>query len=122
VKCPACGGIQLQTEFQTQGLVHVCKACDTKFSAAAVQASNEVALPEPPPLPVRLPPKFDAPAPPPRAKSLDVVKEARAQLKVMNAEIARLQKLIEKRDELKRLLDAASNKPKRPAKAVSSKA
>jgi len=120
VKCPACGGTSLQTEYQTQGLVHVCKACDTKFSAAAVQASNDVVLPEPPQ--VRLPPKFDAPAPPPRAKSLDVVKEARAQLRVMNAEIARLQKLIEKRDELKRLLDAASNKPKRPAKAVSSKA
>jgi len=41
----------------------------------------------------------------------DLIKAARAQLRELDREIRRLRKLEKRRDELKRLLDAASGKP-----------
>lgn len=124
MKCPTCGGDQLQTEFKPEGLRHTCKACSTTFSAAAVApvvrpvSEQPIAPPQPKPPPSKL---ELAPVAAPNLSQRDLVREAKMQLKAMNAEIARLAKLIEKRDELKRLLDAASNKPKKPAKAGASR-
>lgn len=123
MSCPTCGGNQLLTEFTTSGLVHLCKACSTKFSAAAVApVARTVSEPPAPAQPKPLPSKLELdPVAAPNLSQRDLVREAKLQLKAMNAEIARLTKLIEKRDELKRLLDAASNKPKKPAKAATSR-
>jgi hypothetical protein len=114
VKCPACGGTRYASEYTLDGIVYKCLNDGTTFTAEAFLAPEE---------------PFDAP--PPRAErkvsapkafatSRDVVREAKAQLRELEAEIKRLQKLIPQRDALKRLLAAASQESAR-AKAVAKK-
>jgi hypothetical protein len=114
VKCPVCGGTNFAAEFTPDGTEYKCLKDGTVFSAPAPDEIEETFV-----------------APPPRAKTKapvsrvfatpkDVVRDAKAQLRELEAEIKRLQKLIPQRDALKRLLAAASQEPAR-AKAVAKK-
>lgn len=62
------------------------------------------------------PPKAAKIAKPPKPK--DIVKLARARLREVNREIARIRKLEKERDELARLVEAADNKPLAPVRGI----
>lgn len=93
------------------GVSYTCLVDGTSFAAPSVEVFQ----------PAEVEVSSVAAPSPPRAKaatkrkvtytSRDVIRDARRELKELNAEIARLKKLIPQRDAIQRLLDAASDRP-----------
>ena len=115
--CPACGGTSSSSEFTVNGIVLRClnSECGCKYPQPDDQADEfedrdedeqeeRVVAPKPPPK--RIEPVQEQP----KRKPLtipSIVQQARAELRILNAEIKRLEKLKIQRDEVIRLLDAA---------------
>jgi hypothetical protein len=109
--CPSCGGTQASSQFGESGIVMVCgnSACGTRWQPKPVEAF--VAPSESAPRMVTKPTRVE----PEQAKRQPltpngIVKQARVELRALDLEIKRLEKLKKQRDELKRLISAATNK------------
>lgn len=109
--CGACGGESYGAVFTPDGVLQRCNGCGalTKPEEAVppqlpLQAIEEPSLPPPPPQP--------SPAKPVIATGVgNVLANARARVRELNAEIKRLESLRKERDELTRLLAAAKKQP-----------
>jgi hypothetical protein len=121
VICPSCSGTQLGSSFTNEGIVFRCLNgdCKCEFRDGATVEDDDEPF-------VGIRPQMEAPraaakpAPKPatptkRITDRGIVAQAKAELRELNREIARLRKLELQRDAIKRLLDAADRKPNAPA-------
>jgi hypothetical protein len=114
--CPRCGpGTPISVEMTPdRGKVRICETCKMPLDAAEAETvgyqakgAAERARVAAPPIQQALPPAPVVRRTRSRSTNFDVLQAARAQLRELNREIKRLEKLRIKRDKLKRLLDAA---------------
>lgn len=110
--CPACQSERVSSDFGERGIVSKCLDCEHKWSGNAQQAPRPVAVAPVRPVPVTV-------AVTATLSKQDILSRARSELKALNAEIRRLEKLKRQRDELKRLLAAAKTpKPNATIRAL----
>lgn len=118
--CPSCSGTQLGSQFTNEGIVFRCLNgdCRCEFRDGGHTAADDDDEPftgvRPQMEAPRVAPKPE-PKPAKRITSRSVIAQAKAELRELNKEIARLRKLEAQRDAIKRLLDAADRKPNAPA-------
>jgi hypothetical protein len=105
MSCPFCGCDAVQSVFTPSGMALYCLNADClqTFKPAAEAPSQAIQLASPPVTTARKQTKL--------VTSKQVLRDARAQLRILNVEIKRLETLKRERDEIKRLLAAAKSKP-----------
>jgi uncharacterized Zn finger protein (UPF0148 family) len=112
VACPSCGGDTHKTRVTQDGIKLVCLTpdCGRSWSLPDEDGSEEQSA-------VAAQPSAKSSPKPTASQSMtpvDLLKQAKQQIKALTAEIKRLETLRRQRDELKRLV-AAATKPKRGA-------
>lgn len=105
MSCPACGSEKVSVDFGERGKVFACLACEHHWTTAQIEAASVAQQAK------REPAQVATAAQPLAPKNILV--QARAELRRLNVEIKRLERLKRQRDEIKRLLAAAKTKQPR---------
>jgi len=103
MNCPGCGSTHVSVEFDENGLINACVECERRWKAHDLPRDDAA-----PPESVRTSPKR-APLVTQRKTTnpKTLIQQAKARVAELDREIKRLTRLVQERDELKRLLLAA---------------
>lgn len=116
MNCPGCKSLEVTAELRTgsdggpAGMGFRCMECGHSWVPTPFNGQNVAPQNKPEPISVPRLVQSEQPKPKPQRAltNRSIITEARRELKRLDVEIARLKKLQKQRDELSRLLDAAT--------------
>ena len=121
MQCPNCGSPHVSVEFDEAGLINECVECESRWKNK--EPANEETFAHTPPVPRVVATKQSAPQPKNQVNPKTLIQQAKARVSELDREIKKLTRLVQERDELKRLLAAAKTSGEaanvRPLRAAS---